>query len=460
MKGCAGWHARRADSAAKTWPGPVRSGAASVPESDPLFRKYLSSMNETGAVKLLGAVQHYEWGGFEFIPGLLGADNRAKRPYGELWIGAHPKAPATAETAEGAVALDKLIARAPERMLGPDVSVRYGGTLPYLFKVLDVAGMLSIQAHPTIAQARDGFARENAAGIALGAPQRNYKDENHKPEAAVALTEFWMLHGFRPLEQIAVTLESVPELHELMPGFSARLQSAGQRGDARAALLRELYEAAMTMPQARVDAMLGVLTQRLAAHPPADKDTADYWAARAAQAYPPRDGHYDRGIFSIYLLNLVHLHPGEATFQPAGLLHAYLEGVNVEVMANSDNVLRGGLTPKHVDVPELLRVLSFSDGLPEVLEGAPGGIGERVYHTPCAEFEVSRIALEPGERYEHRAQGPDSLIVLEGAATLTAGGRDLALGRGGIAFVPDGIQYALQPAGAPVVAFKAAVPVR
>jgi len=417
--------------------------------------------HEIGILKLNGAVQHYDWGGLDFIPGLLGTPNNEREPFAELWIGAHPKAPATADVAGSAIPLNDLIAKDPEGILGPMASARFDKRLPYLFKVLDVARMLSIQVHPTKEQARDGFARENAAGIGLQAAERNYKDENHKPEAAVALSEFWMLHGFRPLDQIAGTLEGVPELSSIMPDFREWLARAGDAAQARRGLLRGLYRTVMTMPQERADILLSTLVARLAASASADKSDPDYWVVRAVETFPPVDGHFDRGIFSIYLLNLVHLRPGQGTFQPAGLLHAYLEGVNVELMANSDNVLRGGLTSKHVDVPELLRIVSFDDGIPHVLDGEPAGGSEQVYRTASDEFEVSRIDLTAGGRYLGRAAyGPDSIIVLDGAATITARGRSLPLTRGAIAFAPFGTEYALDATGTPATMFKASVPGR
>ena len=160
-------------------------------------------MHEIGVLRLHGAVQHYDWGGCDFISGLLSIANNERRPFAELWMGAHPKAPATADVAGVAIPLDRLIAEEPDEILGPLTSAHFGGKLPYLFKVLDVAKMLSIQAHPNKKQAKEGFARENAAGIDLQSAERNYKDENDKPEVAVARTEFWMLHGFRPLDQIS-----------------------------------------------------------------------------------------------------------------------------------------------------------------------------------------------------------------------------------------------------------------
>lgn len=371
---------------------------------------------------LRGAVQHYEWGGYDFIPNLLGVPNPRQEPFAELWIGAHPKAPSTALLAEGERPLNELLAE----------------PLPYLFKVLDARQMLSIQAHPTKQQAEQGFARENAAGIPLNAPQRNYKDSNHKPEVHVALTEFWMLHGFRTLEGIMDQFRRHPELSAL----------GAPTG------LRELYTTAMTLPQPQVDAILSPLLARIEAENP-PKSSPAYWALRAARGFPRANGERDRGIFSCFLLNLVRLNPGEGTYQPAGVLHAYLEGVNVELMANSDNVLRGGLTPKHVDVDELLRTLTFEGGEPQVLKGEAVSQAERVYRTPAAEFELSRIALEPGTAHTAAARGPEAFIVLEGAAALNG----IQLRRGSIAFAQSGSAYLIE-AESPAVLFKAAVPVR
>ena len=198
---------------------------------------------------------------------------------------------ATADVAGIAMPLDRLIAEAPDRILGPSASARFGGRLPYLFKVLDVASMLSIQVHPTKEQAAAGFARENAAGIDLGAAEQNYKDENHKPEMAVALTDFWMLQGFRPLDQIAEGLRKVPELRPIMPDFSVRLARAGDATQARRDLLRDLCCAVMTMPQERLDLLLNALVERLATRAPSDHDVPDYWAARAVEKFPAVGGH-------------------------------------------------------------------------------------------------------------------------------------------------------------------------
>jgi len=414
---------------------------------------------EAGVLTLHGVVQHYDWGGYQFIPDLLGIENATRRPFAELWIGAHAKAPSVVELATGEEPLDQLIAEAPERILGEAAKAHFGGRLPYLFKILDVNKMLSIQAHPTLVQARAGFARENAAGIRLEASHRNYKDDNHKPEIGVALTEFWMLHGFRPLEQIAETLSRTPELGVLMPDFPQRLSAAGHDHETRRSLLRELYSRVMTIPQEQVDSLLNPLLARLQAKAISDKDSPDYWAVRAAENFPLPGGHRDRGIFSVYLLNLVHMQPGQGTFQPAGVLHAYLQGVNVELMANSDNVLRGGLTTKHVDVPELLNILTFEGGTPEILNGHQVNAQERVYRTPAEEFELRRIALPAHARYAGAATyGPKALLVLHGSAKLTAANRELSLGRSSILLVPSGTEFVLETRADDLIVFQAGLP--
>jgi mannose-6-phosphate isomerase len=416
-------------------------------------------MADEGVLRLQGVVQHYDWGGHNFIPDLLGIENASRRPYAELWIGAHAKAPSLAKVSGGQEPLDELIAENPVAVLGAAANTHFRGRLPYLFKILDVHKMLSIQAHPTLVQAREGFARENAEGVSLEAGGRNYKDDNHKPEIGVALTEFWLLHGFRPLEQIAETLNQTPELGSLMPEFALGLAAAGHEHEVRRGLLRTLYSNVMTMPQDRVDSLLDGLLARLRAAPSNNKDSADYWALRAAENFPLPGGSLDRGIFNVYLLNLVHLHPGQATFQPAGVLHAYLEGVNVELMANSDNVLRGGLTTKHVDVPELLKILTFEGGAPEVIEGSVISEQERVYRTPAEEFELSRISVAARGRYAGEATyGPKALLVLKGSGTVTAAGRSLSIKRGSIVFAPCGTQFVVESGAEDLVVFQAGLP--
>ncbi len=242
---------------------------------------------------LFGALQHYAWGGYDLIPQLVGISNTERRPCAELWMGAHPRGLAQVEIDGNRMTLDRLLAADPWLTLGPDAALRFAGRLPYLFKVLDVRDMASIQAHPTRSQAEEGFSRENAAGVPIDAPQRLYRDENHKPEVHAVLTEFWMLHGFRPLEEIAEVLSLEQELAPLVAGFAEKLgASAAGDPNARTALLRELYERVMTMPQADVDSVLNPLVARLEADEAAGRLAKDnpgiLGAARGADVFNPR----------------------------------------------------------------------------------------------------------------------------------------------------------------------------
>lgn len=407
-------------------------------------------MSEARLVKIRPAVQHYEWGGTEALPALLGVDNPDRRPFAELWYGAHPKAPSIAETPRGGLPLDALITEDPRAWLGEAVIRRFGPVLPFLLKALDARKMLSIQVHPTREQAREGFERENAAGVPIHAPHRNYRDRNHKPEVHAALSEFWMLHGFRPLDEIAAWLERTPEARAVMPDFPERLREAGADRQRRAALLRELYTHIMHLPQERVDELLDSLLARLESAARWPPEAPEHWALRAAREFPLPGGRRDRGIFSIFLLNLVHLRPGQGTFQPAGVLHAYLQGTTVELMANSDNVLRGGLTPKHVDVAELLRVVRFEDGPCTVISGEPGEDGERVYRTPAEDFELSSFELK-GRTVARETPGPEILLVTEGTILVSAAGNGIELSRGQAVMAGSGLRYELSSPARAVV---------
>lgn len=394
-------------------------------------------------------IQSYAWGQSgpdAFIPRLLGRPPEYGKTYAEWWIGDHPALPARVLLEEGEADLPALIRSSPEAVLGAVSRGRFGDRLPFLMKILAVSKALSIQAHPGKKQAEEGFAREEAAGVPLGAPHRNYKDDNHKPELLAALTPFWGLKGFRPIEEIAAALEvEAPELRGLMPDFRARLAKASAPAD-RAGLLAALYRAAMTLPQAEVDKTLAPLLARLRKSGDFPIDRREHWLLRAERDHCPGPLK-DRGLFSFYFLNLVHLAPGQALFLEAGELHAYLEGVGVEVMANSDNVLRGGLTPKHVDIPELLRALTFRTGAPEALSPDAGG----VYRTPAEEFEAAKAVLPAGGLLRRpAARGAEVWLAIEGAGELRASGGGTPL-RSGVpmlmpsalgayeVFSPDGI---------------------
>ncbi|WP_176722400.1 mannose-6-phosphate isomerase, class I [Candidatus Thiosymbion oneisti] len=384
-------------------------------------------------------VQHYAWGDLDYIPELIGVPNRERSPYAELWIGAHADLPAVARVGASEVPLPLLLRGAAEVVLDRKDAERFGGRLPFLLKILAAAQPLSIQAHPDKRQAQAGFERENRLGIRSDAPNRNYHDNNHKPELIVALTEFYALCGFRPLDELGAVLASVPELSDLAADDRPTRES-----------LIDLYTRVMRMDQTEVDAILTPLVRRLqeeTARQAFSKEQTEYWVLQADSVFS-NDGHRDRGLFSLFLLNLVHLLPGEAMYLPAGELHAYLQGAGVEIMANSNNVLRGGLTAKHTDVDELLRILTFDAGKVKVMGKGLGPAEERVvYETPSQEFILSRLRITAARPYASAAGHSPALgVVIQGEVAVSATGLEgglegLELGRGGVFLVPHGLDY-------------------
>jgi mannose-6-phosphate isomerase len=350
--------------------------------------------------KLRGKVQHYAWGGHDFIPELLGFENLEKKPCAEYWMGAHPSASGMLEMDEGLQSWYNLIQQHPEEHLGEKVYQHFG-ELPYLLKVLDVREMLSIQVHPTKEEAKKGFEREEAAGVPLNAANRNYKDKNHKPEVMIALGEFWLLHGFKREEELQQVLETVPEFNFLSKVF----MEEGYYG---------LYKMVMEMPQEEADNLLLPLVEREITTPQT-KDEPGYWVSKLYDGVLPSD-NIDKGIFSIYFFNIVQVNEGEAVFQGAGVPHAYLEGQNIELMANSDNVLRGGLTPKHVDVPELLKHIVFEGIEPNILAGEVLTTGEVTYPLPVEDFGISAIQLDYGREYVSKSKSAEIFLVMQGEA--------------------------------------------
>ncbi|MBN1465243.1 mannose-6-phosphate isomerase, class I [candidate division KSB1 bacterium] len=385
-------------------------------------------MEQGKVYPLRGVVQHYAWGGYDYIPDLLGLRNDHKMPFAELWLGAHGQAPSRL-IQDGDTFLNSFIRKHAVKALGPKVIGRFGTSLPYLLKVLDAREMLSIQVHPSKREAEEGFARETAAGVAADAPNRCYKDDNHKLEVHVALTDFWMLHGFRTEKEIERILKATPEFRQLLSEFYAN----GLAG---------LYRYIMRLPQDRVDAMLNPLVARLTVEKPSDKDQSDYWALKAAATFSLPGGHRDRGLYSIYLLNLLHLNPGESTFQNVGLPHAYLFGTTMELMANSDNVLRGGLTTKYIHVDELLKTIIFDSGSPKISTGEAVSYAERVYRTAAQDFELSKLTLYAGETFTNaNAEGPEILLLLNGKASVDCNEAKQIFDRGEAFFSPATTDY-------------------
>jgi mannose-6-phosphate isomerase len=380
-------------------------------------------------------VRAYAWGSRSVIAELLGDPVPSPHPQAEMWLGAHPADPSQLVHADGTRgSLLEAVAAAPEQLLGPVRSRRWDATLPFLLKVLAADEPLSLQAHPSLEQAREGFRREDAAGIARDASERNYRDANHKPELICALTEFHALVGFRD-PALTVRLLRALDVPELAAHTELLAAEPGPDG------LRALFTTWITLPQSVLDTLVPALQDgcvRLAGG--ADEFAGEFRAeARTvlelSERYPG-----DAGVLAALLLNRVTLQPGEAAYLPAGNLHAYLSGAGVELMANSDNVLRGGLTPKHVDVPELLRVLDFGAAPPLVQRGRPDGEWVR-YDTPAVEFLLRRwdSAPPPGaglpldDPTDHVTVpdgGPRILLCTSGSACVRCADGELKIGRG------------------------------
>ncbi len=381
---------------------------------------------------LRNAVRPYAWGSRTTIPELLGRPVPAPHPEAELWMGAHPGDPSRVVSEDGTErSLLELVESDPVGQLGEECAGRWGGRLPFLLKILAVEEPLSMQAHPSAEQAAEGWAREEAAGIPRDAPNRNYPDPTAKPELVCALTEFHALAGFRDPRRTVRLLRAIdtPGLTRYTELLAAQPDPAG---------LRALFTTLITMPQPTLDQLLPEVLDACVRHVKdhGEFDTECRTVLELGEAHP-----HDAGVLAALLLNRLTLHAGEALYLPAGNLHLYLHGTAVEILANSDNILRGGLTPKHVDVPELLRVVDFACGDMPVLCGERGVLDERVavYRTDAPEFELSRLEWASGDNGEVRlgGSGPQILLCTQGELLLCSeDGTKVELRRGESVWLP------------------------
>ena len=367
--------------------------------------------------KLINSVQNYAWGSKTALTELYGISNPDNLPMAELWMGAHPKSSSQVMDADGhAHSLRQVIEQDKTALLGGAVAERFG-ELPFLFKVLCADQPLSIQVHPNKQASEIGFAKENAAGIPLDAAERNYKDPNHKPELVFALTPFLAMNAFRPFADIVSLLQPVSGAHTAIAHF---LQAPG------AERLSQLFASLLNMQGDEKSRALAVLKAAL------NSQQGEPWQTiRAiAEFYPD-----DSGLFSPLLLNVVKLNPGDAMFLFAETPHAYLQGVALEVMANSDNVLRAGLTPKYIDIPELVANVKFSPKPADELLTQPVKSGNTLeFPIPVDDFAFSLhdLTTQPGELAQHSAA---IIFCVEGEAVLTKGETRLVLKPGESAFV-------------------------
>jgi mannose-6-phosphate isomerase len=403
---------------------------------------------------LRGALRTYAWGSRTALAEFTGRPVPAAHPEAELWFGAHPGDPAFLETEHGETSLLKAVVDDPEGQLGSVSRARFGDVLPFLVKVLAADEPLSLQAHPSASQAVEGYLREEKLGIGVNSPVRNYRDTSHKPELLVALQTFEALAGFRQASRTTELLRALA-VSDLDPFIELLSDQSDADG------LRALFTTWITAPQPDIDVLVSAVIDGAIHY---ISSGATEFAAEVktvlelGERYPG-----DAGVLAALLLNRITLAPGEAIFLPAGNLHTYLRGFALEVMANSDNVLRGGLTPKHVDVPELLRVLDFAPTPESHLRSKTRheGLG-LIYETPAEEFAVAFLSID-GEHLGHEVdassshEGPQILLCTEGSTTVHGKSGSLTLQHGMAAWVPADDGPIRLVAQEPVKLFRATV---
>jgi mannose-6-phosphate isomerase len=394
---------------------------------------------------LKNSIQDYDWGSKTAIPELLGQAGPAEKPQAELWMGAHPKAPSKVYCDGLWKSLFEVIAENPHEVLGREAAYKFSNKLPFLFKVLAAAKPLSIQAHPNQGQAKEGFTRENEMGIPLEAANRNYRDDNQKPEVICALTPFWALNGFRQVREILRLLGEI-QVPLLVEPLSFLRDHSTRQG------LKRFFNHLMTMEKAK---QAKIVKETVAfAEKRTEEEPVWTWVAKLNEEYPR-----DIGVLSPAFLNLVKLEPRQAMYLPAGELHGYLEGVGIELMGNSDNVLRGGLTAKHIDVKELLSILNFTEAKLTILQPKRVASGEAFYPTGTAEFVLSIVEVSARSPFLGALKrSVEMMICTEGEATITdlGDGETTGLTRGTSIIVPAAVQqYRIE---GEATLYKAAVP--
>jgi mannose-6-phosphate isomerase len=401
--------------------------------------------------RLDNPARRYDWGSSDGIEKALGIPNPGGGPLAEIWMGAHPSAPSVALLGRERVGLDSLVEREPELALGPRILDRFGSRLPFLLKALSAGRPLSLQAHPAKLKAARGFDRENLSGVPIDAPERNYRDPNHKPEMAVALTPFELLCGFRPTEQI---IENVSLIAPRERGrFIARLERNPGRVELSVFFYsiisgeRRIKERLLALARPRVERLLesGAL--------PADRVAAFRLIRKLLDDFPR-----DIGALAPLILNHLSLEPGQAVFIAPGELHAHLSGTCLEIMASSDNVIRGALTGKYVDVAELVSVLTFNPERPPII--IPERVSRRQEDYPAfaPDFQISRLSLEGGGTWRRTTRGPEILLCVEGEAVAAREGESLRLKRGESAFAEDAAGDFELSSEDGAVLYRAAVP--
>ncbi|MGD9160523.1 MAG: mannose-6-phosphate isomerase, class I [Desulfobacteraceae bacterium] len=391
-------------------------------------------------------ILEYAWGSKSFIPELLGMAPPFTRPRAEMWMGSHKKAPSMAILNNRRIPLDRLIEKYPKDILGDKIVKKFSGELPFLFKVLSAGRPLSIQAHPDKTQAVLGFERENIKGMAIDNPERNYRDSNHKPELICALTTMWALKGFRKPDEILDLFEPLQDVSGRcgIDSLQKQLDETGIKIFFLNLMNKENYDV-----RALVEDTIKIVSAIK------DRDPAYEWVEKLNREYPG-----DIGVLSPLYLNVLQLNPGEAIYLPACELHAYLSGSGLEIMANSDNVLRGGLTQKHIDKAELMNVLSFTPAVPELIKRNRAEFFETIFPSVAEEFVLSVIELQD-ERTEYKKDGQRNVEIIlctEGKAQISdiKTGERQTINKGTSMLIPAAVEgYAIR---GKATIYKASVP--
>lgn len=382
---------------------------------------------------LQNGVMNYAWGQTgqnAFIPSLTGLEPTSL-PYAELWVGAHPQLPSKVNVLGIDMDLNRLIEKAPQTILGEKVAEKFNNQLPYLLKVLAADRPLSIQAHPDKAHAKSGFEAEESMGLGIDSQKRHYKDQNHKPEVICGYTDFYALAGFRQKNRIATTYSKTPEFMQ-----DSEISSWVKKLEESKFTLKEFFYKILSLPQQRADKILSSFTQRLKqenAQEAFNPESHEYWMLKADEEFCTSN-HHDKGLFAVFCLNLFHLRPGQALFLPPGQPHSYLNGVGIELTGNSDNVMRAGLTSKHINVDELIRIVTPQAQKPEVIES-----DRFEYKIPTEDFRLDSITVDTDTQYESAPEhSAEILLIMEGNARLACCGmeKDCTLKRGCAVLIP------------------------
>ncbi|MCF6450106.1 mannose-6-phosphate isomerase, class I [Vibrio sp. MMG022] len=370
--------------------------------------------------KMDNKIQNYDWGSRTAIHDLFGFVNKAQQPQAEVWMGTHPNGCSIVNQGSTNVSLSELIKQDPSAFLSQNTAEVFGD-LPFLFKILAADKALSIQVHPNKQDAELGYAKEQQLGVPLSAFNRNYKDANHKPELVYALTEYQAMNGFRSFDEIIAEFRlcDIPEINGYLEQFERNPNQDG---------LCKFFVEILSMEEARKINAVDHLLSYAAANQV--RPVCELILDLAAQ-YPN-----DVGLFAPLLLNVITLKPGEAMFLSARTPHAYIKGTGLEIMANSDNVLRAGLTPKHMDVEELVKCTDFiPKSMNTLLTKAEIKDCEHNFPVPVQDFKFS-VFQEPKDQQVEMISA-EILMPIDADVTLLAeSGETLVLGKGQSAFIP------------------------